>query len=181
MQQSNCEPERPSYKIHLVLGLAVLMMLVPTFLYLAGPLRSPIMVEGDSLGEHTCPDCQGAAGDCRRCHKTGKIPHVFPGPNRPVQIVGHLYGPDGQPVSGAAVAIKTSAGDIEVKSDERGMFGATLPPGKYAMAVTPSQPPESNSESSEILVEALKAPIPADRDLGFTLEHRPFQLHLNKK
>ena len=163
-------------KMHLVLGLAVLMMMVPTFLYLAGPLRQPLMVEGDRLEDRPCPQCQGTQKDCKRCHGKGVVPHVVPGPLRPTQVVGHIYAPDQSPVSNAKVSLQTSVGPIDLQSDEKGRFGVTLPPGSYSMTLKSAQ----GELQEQVKVEVLKTPTPADLDLTFPTEDRAYFLQQKK-
>ena len=163
-------------KMHLLLGMAVLMMMVPTFLYLAGPLRQPLLMEGDKIEDRTCPQCNGLKKDCIRCKGTGMVPFVIPGPLRPTQIVGHVYGPDQAVVPQAAVSIQTSAGAVELKTDEEGRFGATLPPGDYPLTV---QAPQGQLQEP-FKVEILRNPAPADLDLTFPTKHRAIFLQQKK-
>jgi hypothetical protein len=167
------EKTAPRWRIHLILGIAVLMMLTPSFLYLAGPLRSPMVVEGDRLGQHDCPACNASTkSDCTRCGNKRQVLHVFPGPNRPTQVVGHVYSPDQAVIPQAQVTIDSAAGKIEVKTDEQGRFGATLPPGHYPLSIKS----DKLSYSADLEVPKLTNPLPVDQELGFSLDHRPFVL-----
>ncbi|MCA9795877.1 MAG: hypothetical protein KC910_28915, partial [Candidatus Eremiobacteraeota bacterium] len=62
--------------MRLLLGLAVLLMFVPTFLFAAGPLRRPPMFEGDRIQELECRRCLGTgkegADECRLCRGRGR-------------------------------------------------------------------------------------------------------------
>lgn len=154
-----------------LLGLAVLMMMVPTFLYVAGPLRRPLMVDGDRLEARACPDCQGKG--CRRCSKTGQIEFLIPGPNRPTEIIAHVYAPSSEaPVAKAEVDVVTSAGTRRLQTDEQGRFGIMLPPGKYGLKISSGQ----GKLDDQMVVEPLKDAVPADRDLTFTKKHVPIDL-----
>ena len=162
--------------MHLLLGLAVLMMMVPTFLYLAGPLRQPLLTVGDRIEDRTCPKCNGLRKDCTRCKGTGVIPFVIPGPLRPTTITGHVYGPDQAVVPQASVLIQTSGESIPLKTDETGRFGATLPPGDYPITIESPQ----GQLQDKLSVAVLKVPTPADLDLTFPSEDRAIFLKQKK-
>jgi hypothetical protein len=163
-------------KMQLLLGMAVLMMLVPTFLYLAGPLRQPLLTQGDRIEDRTCPMCKGLKRDCPRCKGTGVVPFVVPGLLRPTNIIGHVYGPDQAVVPQAAVSIQTSAGTIELKTDEQGRFGACMPPGEYPMTIQSSK----GQLQDKLKVAVLKVATPADLDLTFPSEQRAIFLQQKK-
>ena len=123
-----------------LLGLAVLMMLVPTIMFAAGPLRLPAMFEGDELVELACPVCEGSGVQekekCRRCSGRGQVPGLIAGPHRPVQIVGTVTTGQ-QPLEGAEVTVDLGAqGKLNYHTNPEGQFGVKLPPGRYSITVT---------------------------------------------
>lgn len=161
--------------MHLVLGMAVMMMLVPTFLYVAGPLRQPLLTEGDKIEDRTCPQCNGMKKDCPRCKGTGVVPFVIPGPVRPTQIIGHVYAPDQSVVADASVTVQGGGQTMSFKTDEQGRFGVTVPPGEYPISI---QSPKGQLDD-KINVAVLK-PAPADLDLAFPTEDRAIFLQQKK-
>jgi len=157
----------------LLLGAAVLMMLVPSFMFWAGPLRRPLMVAGDRLEERACLVCKGSNPDCKRCRGKGVLEYIVPGPQRPTHIIGHVYAND-QPVESAHVTILTSVEPITLRTDPAGRFGATLPPGNYTVVLKKAEgTPESRHELS---VAALTEPVPSDDQVTFPTQDRGFNL-----
>lgn len=144
-----------------LLGLAVLMMLVPTFLFAAGPLRRPPMFEGDQLTKARCQPCEGLGqvkgSECEVCRGQGQIDVVIPGPHRPVQLVGTVRLRE-QSVGGAAIEIVYSDGAFELKTNPQGQFGAKLPPGSYTVRVAH----DGRKTEKELKVEPDNAPIPVN-------------------
>jgi hypothetical protein len=155
------------------------MMMVPTFLYFHGELRHPLLLEGDKIVEAACPDCHGSgkAADkihrCARCDGRGVIAYVVAGPKRPTQIVGHVYAPDSeQPVNAADVHLETGSIPIDLKTDDQGRFGVTLPPGNYTLNVKAPQ----GTYLEPLPVSVIAKPQPADRDLSFMTIQQAFHL-----
>jgi hypothetical protein len=165
----------------ILLGISVLLMMVPTFLYVQGPLRQPLLTPGDKIIQSTCPDCRGlgqvtavnatSPSTCRRCSGTGKVPYVVAGPKRPTQIIGHVYAPDAiTPISNADVHLETGLVPIDLKTDPHGMFGVTLPPGNYTLNL---KSPTGNYKRG-LTVDMIQQALPADRDLTFLTLHEAF-------
>lgn len=155
----------------LVLGAALLMMLVPSFMFWSGP--RPLMVDGDRLEERACPVCQGTGPECKRCRGKGVLRFLVPGPHRPTHIIGHVYSND-QPVEAAHVTILTSVEPISLKTDPTGRFGATLPPGNYTVVLKKDEKaPETRHELS---VATLTQPVPSDEQVTFPTQDRGFTL-----
>lgn len=125
------------------MGLAVLMMLAPTFLYAGGYLGRAPMFEGDVRKEMTCASCQGLGTvkneKCKTCHGLGVADYIIPGPNRPVQLIGTLHDKDNKPLVGAEIAITEvgqTASPIVMRTNENGQFGFKFPPGSYNLKLT---------------------------------------------
>lgn len=132
----------------ILMGLAVLMMLAPTFLYAGGYLGRAPLFEGDTRKEMTCADCQGlgtvkdkngADEKCKTCHGLGVADYIIPGPNRPIQLVGTLHDKAGKPLVDAEIAI-TEVGQpgspIVMQTNNDGQFGFKFPPGTFNLKLT---------------------------------------------
>lgn len=127
-----------------LLGLAVLMMLAPTFMYAAGKLGQAPMFTGDTRKEMTCLSCDGLGTtqgiSCKNCYGRGVGDYIIPGPNRPIQLIGTLHDPKAKPLVGAEIAI-TESGDKEskpviMKTNDNGQFGFRFPPGSYHLKLS---------------------------------------------
>ncbi len=160
-----------------LLILSMLMMLTPSFLYWLGPLRRPAMADGDRLQLLTCPQCSGQGvvegKTCSRCRGKKQVQHILPGPHRPTYLEGCVYAPDGKtPVAEAEVQFQSEAGGWTRRTDERGRFGADLPPGKYPLRIRAPQ------GSLDTLVEIAPqvAPSPVDTDPRFPQRQQAFYL-----
>lgn len=153
-----------------LLFLSMFMMLTPSFLYWFGPLNRPAMADGDKLTTMPCPECHGSGANCPRCRGKKEVKAVLPGPNRPTYVVGHVYAPDQAPVANANVHIEPVGNR---KTDEKGMFGADLPPGSYPISI---DAPAGKLQGS-IEVPIRTAPEPVDREVTFPTRHEAFQLH----
>lgn len=158
----------------ILLGLAILLMMVPTFLFVAGPLRRPPMFEGDRLVELDCSVCRGVNPECETCAGKGKSTFVIPGPNRPIYLVGTVTDrASGASLAGASVKVSTEAGPIELKTSEEGQFGLRLPPGTYPLRI--------QDEKHPVLDETLEVapnqqPIPVSGDLSLHRVDLSFKL-----
>lgn len=153
-------------KQRLFLGLALLLMLTPTFLYGAGMLGRAPLFEGDVRKEMTCLTCDGIGRladeeSCRTCRGRGVADFIIPGPNRPQQLVGTIIGVDGKVVEGADVALRQAEGDqteLLLHSNGDGQFGMKLPPGDYAISIKT----EDNGHLERPLTIEFRAdPVPA--------------------
>lgn len=170
-------------KQRLLLGLAVLLMLVPTILYSAGMLGRAPVFEGDVRKEMTCITCDGLgrAGEsetCETCRGRGVADFIFPGPNRPIRMIGTVTNATGDKVEGAEIAARQAQGDdteLLLKTNEQGQFGIKLPPGQYVLRVTA---PTGESVQENISIEQVSAPLPArSLDTLHTIER---DFHLSK-
>lgn len=150
----------------LLLGLAVIMMLVPTFLYSAGLLGRAPLFEGDVRKEMTCAVCNGLGrsaneDSCPTCRGRGVADFIIPGPNRPIQMVGTVKSAAGKVLEGAEIATRQAEGDdtqLILKTNGDGQFGIKLPPGGYVMTVSADG---HGSLTENIQVAANKEPLPA--------------------
>ncbi|MGE0494828.1 MAG: carboxypeptidase regulatory-like domain-containing protein [Vulcanimicrobiota bacterium] len=145
-----------------LLGLAVLLMFVPTFLFAAGPLRRPPMFEGDRIQEMECRRCSGAgkegAEECRLCRGRGRTDYILPGPNRPTQVIGTVLNGGGHPVEGANILVKSSFGELSYRTNGDGQFGVKLPPGRYTIEASQEG---AGQAVQEVDVVASVEPLPA--------------------
>lgn len=160
-----------------LLILSLLLMLTPSFLYWAGPLRRPAMVDGDQLVMLACPQCQGSGlqGEqkCGRCRGKKEVQHVQPSQHRPTYLEGQVYAPDGvTTVAEAEVTFSSSAGSWTRKTDPSGRFGADLPPGKYPLEIRSPQ----GQLSTVIDITPQVSPSPVDLDPRFPSLKRPYVL-----
>ena len=104
-------------KQRLLLGLAVLMMCIPTILYSAGLLGRAPVFEGDVRKEMTCLSCDGLgqSGEeegCDTCRGRGVADYIIPGPNRPIQLVGTVFDSRSGRVEGADITAHQAEGDL---------------------------------------------------------------------
>ena len=161
-------------KQRLLLGIAVIMMLVPTILYSAGMLgRAPIF-EGDVRKEMTCVSCDGLGRSakeevCPTCRGRGVAEFIIPGPNRPLQLVGTVKDSSGKTVEGADIAARMAEGDetsLMLKTNGDGQFGIKLPPGSYVLSITAEG---KGSVTEEVVVEANHEPLGA---IGYETLHQ---------
>lgn len=124
-------------KQRLLLGLAVLMMLIPTMLLAGGKLGQAPMFDGDTRQEMTCLTCDGLGRvqeeGCPTCRGTGVSEYIIPGGNRPIQLVGTVLAGPKKPLPDTEVeaAVVGQEGTISVATNESGQFGLKLPPGEY--------------------------------------------------
>lgn len=159
----------------LLLGIAVLMMLVPTFLLGAGKLGRAPLFEGDVRKEMSCVSCNGTGKlvgkeeSCSTCRGRGVADFILPGPNRPLQLVGTVKSSKGEPVSGAQIAAREK--DVEgepvlLETNKDGQFGLKVPPGEYLLSITSGSGPATEATLS---VLPNKTPIPA---VGYDTLHQ---------
>ena len=161
-------------KQSLLLGLAVLLMFVPTILYSAGMLGRAPMFEGDVRKEMTCITCNGLGRtadeeSCGTCHGRGVAEFIIPGKNRPLQLIGTIKDYEGKPVEGASISARekgTDGPDVILETNGDGQFGLKLPPGTYDLKL--------HSEKAGSLTETLEVkpdptPIPA---VGYDTHHK---------
>lgn len=152
------------------------MMLVPTIMFAAGPLRLPPMFEGDQLVEVACPDCSGLGkveGEkCNRCSGQGMVPGIAAGPHRPVQVVGTVLSGDNK-IVGAEVKVDLgSEGELTYQTNGDGQFGVKLPPGTYQIAVIHEQ----NSSNQQVVVLHHKEPVVIEEGGNLHRQEVEFQL-----
>lgn len=147
-----------------LLGLAVLLMLAPTFMYAAGKLGQAPMFAGDTRKEMTCLTCDGlgtAKGEsCKTCYGRGVGDYIIPGPNRPIQLIATLQDGRSLPLVGADIAITEKGSDAQpvmMKTNDDGKFGFRFPPGRYQLKLTHGK----LSGDEEIEVKANLDPISA--------------------
>lgn len=136
----------------ILLAVAVLLMLVPTFLLAAGKIGQPPLFDGDQRLELTCIVCDGMGrldaeteDSCVECRGTGVAEYIVPGESRPVQFVGTVLDAAGAVVSGAEVhafelsseetGLQVSEFSLVVYSNDAGQFGLKLPPGHYRIEI----------------------------------------------
>jgi hypothetical protein len=120
------------------------MMVIPTLLYSAGMLGRAPLFEGDVRKEMTCVTCDGLGRTakeetCTTCRGRGVADFIIPGPNRPIQMIGTVLGPDNKPVEGAEIAARQAEGDtteLFLETNPEGQFGIKLPPGDYVVRVS---------------------------------------------
>lgn len=160
-----------------LLFLSFVLMLTPSILYWAGPLRRPAMADGDKLAMMPCPVCSGQGQVqgkvCSRCHGRKELQHVVPGPHRPFIFVGHVYAPDQTTVvPEAKVTFDSKAGSWSKQTDEKGCFGADLPPGQYPLTI---ESPQGNLKTT-LDIKPQVSPSPVDLDLRFPTLRQPFVL-----
>lgn len=159
-------------KQRLLLGIAVLLMFTPTILYSAGLLGRAPLYEGDVRKEMTCLTCGGFGivdeEKCDTCRGRGVAEYIVPGPNRPLQLVGTVYGPSGETIKGAEIAVREggdAAGQEEslellyVTNDD-GQFGVKLPPGEY---VIKAQAEGNGVAEEQVVVTQVADPLPATK------------------
>lgn len=146
----------------ILLGLAVLMMLAPTFLYAGGYLGRAPLFDGDSRKEMTCLPCQGLGQvkeeKCVTCQGLGVAEFIIPGPNRPLQLVGTVHDAKAQPLVGAEIEITESVNPgspIVMKTNDDGQFGFKFPPGSYELKLRH----QDLTSSEQIKVEPNLSPI----------------------
>lgn len=150
----------------LLLGLAVLMMLVPTILLAAGKLGQAPLWDGDVRKEMTCLTCQGVGRPapekaCPTCYNRGVAEYIVPGPERPLQLVGTVHNPAGEPLVGAKIEARETehpeGTPLVLQTNNDGQFGMKLPPGSYSLQFS------HENLSLEQTVEAVSnsEPIPA--------------------
>ena len=155
-------------KHRLLLGLAVIMMLVPTFMYASGMLGRAPLYEGDVRQEMSCVVCSGSGqvtvdsenSGCTACRGRGVGEFIIPGPNRPLQLVGTVLNSENEPVEGAEiVTTETTNPDATVTmiSNQDGQFGVKLPPGEFTLKVTSP----SGTVTENVKVEPNTTPISA--------------------
>lgn len=148
----------------ILLGLAVLMMLAPTFMYAGGYLGRAPLFEGDSRKEMTCVTCDGLGKvkdeKCTTCYGRGVAEFIIPGPNRPVQLVGTVHDTGAKPLVGAEIEITESVNPgppIVMRTNDDGQFGFKFPPGSYKLKLKH----EKLALDQEIKVEPNSSPIAA--------------------
>ena len=170
-------------KQRLLLGLAVLMMCMPTILNSAGLLGRAPVFEGDVRKEMTCLSCDGLgqSGEqpgCDTCRGRGVADYIIPGPNRPIQLVGTVFDSHSGRVEGADITARQSEGDrteVLLKTNDEGQFGIKLPPGKYTLKVTSEN---EGSVEKNLVIEKNTEPLPA-RSLD-TLHKLEEEFHLKQ-
>lgn len=141
-------------------------MLTPAFLLSAGLLGRAPMFDGDERKEMTCIVCDGVGRtaseeSCNTCRGRGVADFILPGPNRPLQLVGTVLGPDNKPIEGAEAAARQAEGDqteLIMATNHEGQFGIKLPPGEYVIRVTAEG---IGSVQESLLVEHNPDPLPA--------------------
>ncbi len=136
----------------ILLAVAVLLMLVPTFLLAAGKIGQPPIFDGDQRLELTCIVCDGMGRvdadteeKCAECRGTGIAEYIVPGDLRPIQLVGTVLDSAGAVVPDAEVrgfelsleeaGPQVSEFSLTVYSNDSGQFGLKLPPGHYRLEI----------------------------------------------
>ncbi len=128
----------------ILLAVAVLLMLVPTFLLAAGKIGQPPLFEGDVRREMTCITCDGLGRQtheseqdpCSVCKGTGVAEFIIAGPNRPLQLVGTVTDGKSEPLAGAEIRaqeLEDQEFSLIVSTNAQGQFGLKLPPGHYRL------------------------------------------------
>ncbi len=163
-------------KHRILLGLAVIMMLVPTIMFAAGPLRLPPLFEGDQVVEVACPTCEGSGSvdgeKCNKCSGQGLVPGIVAGPNRPVQIVGIVLSGQ-QMIEGARVKVDLGSGEkLSYQTNDKGQFGVKLPPGNYRIEVSHGE----KTASTEVEVLHHKEPVAIEEGGNLYRQEIEFQL-----
>lgn len=170
-------------KQRLLLGVAVLMMCIPTMLYSAGMLGRAPLFEGDVRKEMACVTCKGMGrvadkDPCDTCRGRGVADFIIPGPNRPIQVIGTVTDAKGQKVGKAEVSARQAEGDdtaLMLETNDDGQFGIKLPPGQYVLAISSA---ERGSVQESLVIEQNASPLPArSLDTLHTIEH---SFHLGK-
>lgn len=160
-------------KQRILLGIAVLLMFTPTFLYSAGLLGQAPLYEGDIRKEMSCLTCEGLgrSGEeetCGTCRGRGVAEFILPGPHRPLQVVGTVYNSSGEKIEGANIAVhvlgavpgQDGAKEILFVTNDDGQFGVKLPPGEYVIKAGT----EGGAEIQDsLLVEHNPSPLPATK------------------
>ncbi len=124
----------------LLLGLAVLMMLIPTMLLAGGKLGQSPLFDGDTRKEMTCLTCDGLGRvkeeGCPTCRGTGVGEYIIPGTNRPIQLVGTVLEGAKKPLANTEIEAQVvgQEGSIGVATNDSGQFGLKLPPGNYRLS-----------------------------------------------
>ena len=169
----------------LLMGLAVLLILTPTFLYGAGKLGRAPMYDGDVRKEVTCLTCNGLGrtGEdaCSTCYGRGVAEFIYPGPHRPLQMVGTVYNASGQKIEGAEVGVKIAdpapgedAGqELVFRTNADGQFGVKVPPGSYIFRVVADG---SKQIEETVVVTADSKPLPANSTETLNKLEREFRL-----
>ncbi len=169
---------KPVTRQRLLLGVAILLMFIPTFLFAAGPLRQPPLFEGDRIAELDCRQCDATGKtqgeDCGLCRGRGKAQYILPGPNRPQQVIGTVVNAGGHPVESARVSVMAGPDQLEFQTNHEGQFGVKLPPGDYTIAVRKE---EVGQSEQSFVVPVTTQPLPAANPT--TLQELPldFELH----
>jgi hypothetical protein len=160
-------------KQRILLGIAVLLMFTPTFLYSAGMLGQAPLYEGDVRKEMGCLTCDGMGRTdkeetCGTCRGRGVAEFILPGPNRPLQLVGTVLNSSGEKQEGANIAVheagvtpgENGAKEILFLTNGDGQFGVKLPPGEYVIKAGT----EGGSTVQEsVLIEQNPSPVPATK------------------
>jgi hypothetical protein len=160
-------------KQRLLLGIAVLLMFTPTFLYSAGLLGQPPLYDGDVRKEMTCLTCDGLGTSaekesCGTCRGRGVADFIIPGPNRPQQLVGTVFNASGETIEGADIAVHVSGAvpgeggvkELLFKTNPDGQFGVKLPVGEYVIKASV----EGGTTTQEsIVIESNPTPLPASK------------------
>lgn len=150
-------------RYRLLLGLAVLMMFTPTFLYFAGPLRDPLTFDGDRFVELKSRQVDGRLQLVEDDQDTEYEYNQFiiPGPNRPARITGTVYAEPDPNKRVAAAQVRLLAGDLtlELETSPEGQFGLDLPPGTYTLEIAAFG---YAPHSQELVVDYSQEPIPAE-------------------
>ena len=160
-------------KQRILLGIAVLLMFTPTFLYSAGLLGQAPLYEGDLRKEMTCVTCEGLGrsgeeDSCGTCRGRGVAEFILPGPHRPLQLVGTVLNTSGEKIEGADIAVHVAgatpgedgAKEILFKTNGDGQFGVKLPPGEYVIKAGVEG---GGTVQEAITVEQNPAPVPATK------------------
>lgn len=153
-------------KHRLLLGLAVLMMLIPTFMYAGGMLGRAPLYEGDVRREMTCVVCSGTGlqagsdeeASCTVCRGRGVGEFIIPGNNRPLQLVGTVLDSENKPVEGVEIETSETSDptvSITMVSNQDGQFGVKLPPGDFTLKLTSPK----GTATETLKIEPNSAPI----------------------
>ncbi|MBI3924420.1 MAG: carboxypeptidase regulatory-like domain-containing protein [Armatimonadetes bacterium] len=149
-------------RYRLLLGIAVLLMFTPTFLYFAGPLRAPLTFEGDRVVELKAREVEGRYVPIEDAQSTDYELREFiiPGQHRPVRVTGTVFdaADEKRRIARAAVKLKAQGLELQKETSEQGQFGLDLPPGRYALEISA---PGYQTYAQEYVVEHSTEPIPA--------------------